>query len=206
MKSFLAFIAIFFSASSSSSAQETQSDELAELIGLVTKSTGTRWHVSYAHEARTVTFSSHGTVRGSDYSGGLPRNNVGDYSIQMVFQLTQKPTEKRIQELQALTNREQKAYERMSNNARAWAGYSKARPKRLSQKEWGEYLHYAELHRRVELLAKPTHSFMSLYLIDVSKWYVEVKKEQTSAAKQLLEDQKKILGLLTDLREARNSR
>ena len=190
----LAAIAVF---ASSSEAQQSRAEELSEFLSSATEIAGQGWRVAYTYDTRTVTFTSIGTVKGTDYGGGLPNNNFAEHPIRISLRLTSQPTEKRKQNLKLLTQEKSDLVDRMSGNAKGWAGYSKMRPRTLSRPEWLEYLEYAELRRQVESLAMPTHTYKSLCFIDVSKWHIRPTADQSESGKQLLAQRVELLKLLT---------
>ena len=192
----IAAIAVF---AGSSEAQQSTAEELSEFISSATEVAGSGWRVAYAYDTRTVTFISMGSVRGSDIGGGLPNGHFAEYPIRIPFRVTTKPTEKRRQALNSLSQTKSDLVDRMSDNAKGWAGYSKMRPASLSKSEWAEYLRYAELRQQVESLATPTHSFKSLYFVDVSKWHVRPARDQSESGKQLLAERDELMKLLTRL-------
>ena len=197
MKSILAFLAVIAMFVSSSEAQQSNTEELSEFLFSATEIAGRGWSVVYAYDTRTVTLTSNGTIKGSDYSGGLPANHFAQYPVKISLRLTSKPTEKQKQNLMSLIQAKSDLVDQMSDNARGWAGYFKMRPSTLSKTEWAEYLKYAELRRQVESLAMPTHSYKSLYFVDISKWHIRPAADQSESGKQLLAQRDELLKLLT---------
>jgi hypothetical protein len=178
-------------------AQQSAIGDLSEFLFLVAEIGGNQWNVEYAYDSRTVKISSFGKIKGSDYGGGLPANNLADYPITICFRITSEPTEKRMQSLESLTQKKSDFVERMSDNVLGWSGYSKSRPQSLSKLEWAEYIEYAELKREVESLALPTHTFRSLYLVDVSQWHIRPSPDQSETGKEILAQRDEMLKLVT---------
>ncbi len=205
MKQFLLSVIAVVAWASSVDAQQSANHDLADFLFSVSEIGGEEWDVSYAIDTRTIKIRSHGKIKGTDYSGGLPADNLADYPITISFRITSEPNADRIQSLELLTQKKSELVDRMSENVLGWSGYSKLRPRSLSKQEWAEYLKYAELEHQVELLALPTHTFRSLYLLDVSHWHIRPAPDQSDGSKKILAQRDEVLKLVTQIKRVPNA-
>ena len=98
MKQFLLLLVGIAALAGQANAQQSAIDDLSEFLFLVAQIGGNQWNVEYAYDSQSVKISSSGKIKGTDYGGGLPANNLADYPIQVCFRITSEPTEKRMQD------------------------------------------------------------------------------------------------------------
>jgi len=197
MKNVLLFIAVILAAGSST-AQELQIDDLSQLATEIEHITGDLYKISYDYDSRVLMLTSYGKINGTDYSGG-GQSKMEEYPLRIALKITEEPTEQRKEQFESASKKQSEYRHHMSKNAKILAGLSRENPESLSREDWAEFFRYCELAREFDSLLLATHSYKSLYFIHASKWDIDLSKRQNADGKQLIDDQNKILTLLTDL-------
>ena len=178
--------------------QDIDLENLADLIFKMDAETENRWIFRFEPGVKKLRLTSRETVVGDADDGAQPPGDFVEECMEMEFKITSDLTNARRIRLAIAETELDLLTKSMGEDVQVQAGLRKGSFRNLTRKDWVIYLKREALMELIEELRPPVYSFGPLKLREISKERIYLT-EKSLVAKQLLEDQKKIIKLLEPL-------